>query len=189
MKRLPVLATLIVLAAVLTMIGLGVWQLQRRAEKQALLARLTAAQGGPVLDLTGGPISRDAAYRRVRLNLVCDGQAPQARAGRDRQARSGWVWRKACRTGAGETLQVVIGWSTTPNLVDAVPIAPIATGTLAGTGDRLFYLDRPPAPLKPAAPPTPEDIPNNHMLYALQWFFFAGAATVIYLLALRRRPH
>jgi surfeit locus 1 family protein len=30
-------------------------------------------------------------------------------------------------------------------------------------------------------------VPNNHLLYAIQWFFFALAAAVIYVLALRRR--
>jgi surfeit locus 1 family protein len=28
---------------------------------------------------------------------------------------------------------------------------------------------------------------NNHLLYAGQWFFFALAAAVIYVLALRRK--
>ena len=39
-------------------------------------------------------------------------------------------------------------------------------------------------PLAPSQPPSLETIPNNHRLYALQWFFFAAAALVIYLLAL-----
>ena len=42
-------------------------------------------------------------------------------------------------------------------------------------------------PLQPSAPPSIGDIPNNHLGYAFQWFFFAAAALVIYLLALRGR--
>ena len=42
-------------------------------------------------------------------------------------------------------------------------------------------------PLAPSAAASIDSIPNNHRLYALQWFFFAAAALVIYLLALRRR--
>ena len=42
-------------------------------------------------------------------------------------------------------------------------------------------------PLRPSAAPGPETISNNHLAYAGQWFFFALAAAVIYLLALRRR--
>jgi surfeit locus 1 family protein len=37
------------------------------------------------------------------------------------------------------------------------------------------------------ARPNPDDVPNNHMAYAVQWFLFAAAAAVIYLLALRKR--
>jgi cytochrome oxidase assembly protein ShyY1 len=36
-------------------------------------------------------------------------------------------------------------------------------------------------------PPNPEDVPNNHLSYAVQWFAFAGIAAGIYLLAVRRR--
>jgi surfeit locus 1 family protein len=30
-------------------------------------------------------------------------------------------------------------------------------------------------------------VPNNHLSYAIQWFFFATTAVVIYVLALRKR--
>jgi surfeit locus 1 family protein len=48
-------------------------------------------------------------------------------------------------------------------------------------------IGRPVAELAPLAPPDPADIPNNHLAYAGQWFFFALTALVIYVLALRRR--
>jgi surfeit locus 1 family protein len=38
-----------------------------------------------------------------------------------------------------------------------------------------------------SAPPSPDNIPNNHLSYAVQWFLFAGIAGVIYALALRQR--
>ena len=46
--------------------------------------------------------------------------------------------------------------------------------------------DRAPAGLEPlnAAEPRPP-IPNNHLFYAIQWFFFAAVAVLIYALALR----
>jgi cytochrome oxidase assembly protein ShyY1 len=44
-----------------------------------------------------------------------------------------------------------------------------------------------PAGLKPAAPPSAADVPNNHLAYAVQWFIFAAVALIIYVLALRRR--
>ena len=46
--------------------------------------------------------------------------------------------------------------------------------------------DPPVAGLQANAPPDPRDLPNNHMAYAFQWFFFAITALVIYGLALRR---
>ena len=41
--------------------------------------------------------------------------------------------------------------------------------------------------LKPLAPPDPGDLPNNHLMYAGQWFFFALTALLIYVLALRKK--
>ena len=40
MPRFPVISTIIVALAVATMIGLGIWQLQRKGEKEALLEYL-----------------------------------------------------------------------------------------------------------------------------------------------------
>ena len=45
-----------------------------------------------------------------------------------------------------------------------------------------------PAPgLEASAPPSPDEVPNNHLAYAVQWFLFAGIAALIYGIALRRR--
>ena len=41
--------------------------------------------------------------------------------------------------------------------------------------------------LMASAPPSPDTIPNNHFSYAIQWFLFAGIASLIYGLALRQR--
>jgi surfeit locus 1 family protein len=49
MKRLPIFASLIVIAAIATMIALGLWQLDRRAEKAALLALYRANLTQPAL--------------------------------------------------------------------------------------------------------------------------------------------
>ena len=46
---------------------------------------------------------------------------------------------------------------------------------------------KPVAGLKLLAKPSPDQIPNNHLLYAIQWFFFAAAAALIYMLAVRKR--
>ena len=51
----------------------------------------------------------------------------------------------------------------------------------------MIVSDTPAPGLKPTAQPNPADIPNNHFSYAVQWFLFAGVATIIYIIALRRR--
>ena len=47
--------------------------------------------------------------------------------------------------------------------------------------------DPPLAGLAAIAAPDPNDLPNNHWSYAIQWFLFALVALVIYGIALRKR--
>ena len=51
---------------------------------------------------------------------------------------------------------------------------------------RLVAASAPPG-LEPSALPSLESIPNNHRLYAVQWFLFAAIALIIYVLAVRKR--
>ena len=51
---------------------------------------------------------------------------------------------------------------------------------------RLVAATAPPG-LAPSAPPSIDQIPNNHRAYAVQWFLFALIALVIYWLAVRKR--
>jgi surfeit locus 1 family protein len=59
------------------------------------------------------------------------------------------------------------------------------TGVVA-PGPRLVA-DPAVARLDAMAKPDPGNLPNNHLAYAGQWFFFALTALVIYVLALRRK--
>ena len=59
------------------------------------------------------------------------------------------------------------------------------TGMVA-PGPRLVA-DPPVDGLFALARPDPSDLPNNHLSYAGQWFFFALTALVIYFIALRAR--
>ena len=54
-RRWPLIPSILVAAAIATMIGLGVWQLQRRGEKLDLLASLAVAQDQPAIDVADGP--------------------------------------------------------------------------------------------------------------------------------------
>lgn len=162
--RLPILPTLLVAAAVAVMIGLGFWQLERKAWKEALIAE---AQG----DL------RPQSY-----DCVIDA-APEVRAGRSRQGESGYRYIVPCNS----SLRVDVGWSKRP---DALPRVVLNGGieAVAEIGnDGLIVAMEPVSPLAPSGLPSAEAIPNNHLFYAFQWFFFAAAAAVIYGLALRRK--
>ena len=52
----PVIPTILVLAAVATMIALGIWQLQRKGEKEALIA-LYERNGAMSATVTGSVVS------------------------------------------------------------------------------------------------------------------------------------
>ena len=187
MKRIPILPTLIVLAAALCMVGLGVWQLRRMHEKDALLARYAAAPGRPAV---AWPAVRDGALLYRRSGGLClQPTTWSARAGRSRTGESGWRHVVLCRTGAeGPGMAVDMGWSKDPK-----PPAGWTGGQVTGTIDAdrdhvlLLVSDTAAPGLTPSLRPSPEDIPNNHLAYAVQWFAFAGIALVIYALALRRK--
>jgi surfeit locus 1 family protein len=180
LRRLPLIPTLIVGLAVAVMIGLGIWQLQRKAEKEAALARYAAAQGLPAI---AWPERTDDPPLFRRSVVTCERVLGwRAQSGRNARGDSGWVHVADCGMAT-----VVVGWSARPE-------APSwSGGQVKGVigpdrerGIRLIASEAP-AGLAPARPPSTEDVPNNHLFYAAQWFFFAGAAAVIYVLALRRR--
>jgi cytochrome oxidase assembly protein ShyY1 len=113
----------------------------------------------------------------------------RATAGTNRAGESGFAQIVDCVTGAeGPGMSVELGWSKNPNaavnwrggLVSGI-IAPDRN-----TRMRLVAATAPPG-LEPSAPPSIEQIPNNHRAYAVQWFLFALIAAVIYFLAVRKR--
>lgn len=201
-RRIPVIATLIVVAAALLMVRLGFWQLDRRHEKEALLAHYAANVATPPAALVAlWPVHDADLFRRVGAHcLTVVGW--QAEAGRDRTGASGWRHIASCSTGAeGPGFVVDMGISQSS-------ASPAWTGggvrgrlIWAPTGQplvaRLFSAPVTPTPmivseaaapgLHPTADPDPSSIPNNHLSYAVQWFLFAGIALVIYGIALWQR--
>lgn len=178
-RRVPIIATIIVLAAVGTMIALGFWQIGRMGEKAELLARYEAAASAD--EETTFPAEGDggeAWFRRSRL--TCDGVAKiEAVAGTSARGAKGWVQRATCTSGA------IVDLGYTRDIAAPDWAGGDVTGVIA-PGPRLVA-DPPLVGLQPMAKPDPGDLPNNHLAYAGQWFFFALTALVIYVLALRRR--
>ena len=196
MRPLPILATLVVAAAVAVMIGLGIWQLQRAAWKDSMLGELTAAQSLPPLDLDqalAGDIVPPIAFRRVRVTCAASEVTAAARAGRSLRGATGYSYFIPCRPGAeglAGRLQINAGWSQAPNsLLRLNADGPVEgrIGTAEAEGPIILTADTAIGPLQPSSPPAVDDIPNNHLAYAFQWFFFAATAALIFFLALRRR--
>lgn len=188
--RIPILPTLLVLLAAGVMIALGVWQLDRLAQKQAMLARYrAAAQDTAKVPFPGtAPQAVDQAlYRRSRVDCRRTTGAWESVAGRSAAGEAGYVHVIGCFTDGG-TAFVQAGWSRGPQppawpggRVEGI-LAPFHKG-----GAPRLVADPPVAGLQPSARPDPQDIPNNHFAYAVQWFLFAGMALVIYAMALRKR--
>ncbi len=189
-RRLPLVPTIVVLAAVAAMIGLGVWQLARAREKEALLQRLaTARQLPPIAWPTAAPSRSDLPLFRKAEGLCLQPVAAKVIAGRNLRGESGYSHLVDCRTGAeGPGMRVDIGWSRDP-AAGARWTGGSVSGTIGPDRERQIRLvaDTGQAGLEPSAPPNLSDIPNNHRSYAVQWFLFAASALVIYALALRTR--
>ena len=184
-KRLPIFATIVVVAAAATMVALGFWQLGRAQEKNALLDRYAEASSmssevaWPATDTQ----AEELLFRRSSINCQ-EVQSFDSRAGTSARGAKGWAHYANCILADGQTAALVaLGWSreiTTPEW---------SGGTVSGIiapGPRLVVAE-PTAGLEPLSAPDPADVPNNHLAYAGQWFFFALTALIIYFLAVRRK--
>lgn len=187
-RSLPLLPTLVVAAAVATMIALGVWQLQRKEWKEGLLARYHTAQ--TMSSDVPWPARRadydGALFRHTRV--VCDRvTGTSAVAGRSQAGEAGWAKIARCELDGGGTAEIALGWTREPS----APVAWTggeALGFIGPAGEGVRLVAAPPlAGFEQLAAPDPNDLPNNHLSYAVQWFLFAATALVIYGLALVRR--
>ena len=203
MKRVPIFATLLVGLAVAAMIALGVWQLQRRGEKEALIARYAANRDLPPMTYPErAPVADEAMFRKARVTClrvaswrVTGGATPSGQGGYRHIAE--------CVTGAeGPGALIDMGVAANPaykpdwrggvvdGLITTEPNQASLVGKALGNAPPLrpmLVADVPAKGLAASAPPSAEGISNNHLAYAVQWFLFAGIALVIYVIALRRR--
>jgi len=183
-RRVPILATLVVAAAVATMVALGVWQLRRAEWKADLVARYHAAQS----------LSAAVAWPRTEAELerslfrwsgfTCERVLGiRTTAATSAEGAKGVAQIARCAIAGGEEAEVALGWSTPTATVrwqGGEVVGMIGPGGVLQAGQVMPGLER-------LAPPDPNDLPNNHLMYAGQWFFFALTALVIYVLALRGR--
>jgi cytochrome oxidase assembly protein ShyY1 len=202
MMRLPLIPTILVAAAVATMIGLGIWQIGRAAEKDVLRARYEQNRTLPAMALPSGAVADEALLYRRATAFCLEVTGWRQAGGKSASGRSGTRHIADCRAGAeGPGFAVDAGTSADPA---ARPVwrggevtgVVTAEPSRAGMWERLTRRDSPPRPMIVAVSPAPgleasaapeADAANSSRYYAMQWFFFAAAAALIYLLALRRR--
>lgn len=198
--RTPVIATLLVALAVAAMVALGLWQLHRLSEKEALLVRYAANVSLPPVRLPRAP-DETLLFRRA-VGLCLQPTRFSIEGGRNARGGTGWRQIAECRIGAdGPGIAVQLGFGKDPHaksswkggtmrgyLTHAPDHAPLIAGLFGGGPKPLMLVADPPLAGLDANPgPDLSAVPNNHLAYAVQWFAFAAIAATIYALALRRR--
>lgn len=196
MRRFPIIPTIIVVLAVAGMIALGFWQLQRRQEKLAFIAQVAANPTRPPVAFPRFP---DDSLLFRRASAFCLQPVAVTRAG---AGNAGYRLIAQCRTGAeGPGVRVQLGTTRDPNAKSTwrggevsgwISHAPDARPLIASLvqhqpQEMLLVSERPLGGLTANARPDAAIIPNNHLAYAVQWFFFAAIAATIYVIAVLRR--
>ncbi len=202
-KRIPIFPTMLVTLACLTMIGLGVWQLDRANWKAGLLEQYRTAHLQPQMSFPiTTPNPEHYLFRKAGAMCFEPRDESVTFAGRKNGALA-YRHVVRCRTGVeGPGILVDIGWSSDANakaawaggavtgVISEAPNEASLIGKLLGTApaSELMLIAVTPAPgFKPSNAPKLDEIPNSHLAYAGQWFFFALVAAVIYGIALWRR--
>lgn len=191
MRRIPVVATIMVTLAVAAMIALGLWQLlDRLPKKEAFLAQLAANPAKPAISFpdrdddrllfrrASGRCSAPTSIRLAgagasgyRAIATCPGLIVQLGTTRDPNARPVW---------AGGAVAGYLSHAPTGQSMIGAALHPEPR--------RMMLVAAPPrAGLQPNPAPDVDAVPNNHLAYAVQWFFFAAIAAIIYVLAVARR--
>ncbi len=202
-SKIPVFSTIIVALAVAMMIGLGLWQLDRKSEKEAQLEQLAANRNLPAIAYPMlGPMDEAVLFRKSSVTcLSVDGW--KVVAGKASNRETGFRYIAECVTGAeGPGARVAIGVGDKPDLrpqwtggtIDGWIVYEMEdSGLLArllrqeSPKTPMLIADKGQAGLKDPAVPSAESVPNNHLAYAVQWFLFAAIAGVIYAMLLWRR--
>ncbi len=209
MKRLPLIPTLLVLIAVAVMVRLGFWQIDRMHQKENALAsyRAATANQATVTEWELGDAQNQLAFRRVKAECPRVSQE-QLVAGRNAKGESGWAHVVICAHYGFDVAPyqaIVLGWSKdlrrtewkggdyagilVPGQKGGVDMSEAKLNPDSNPNILNFHIvaDPPLVGLEANARPDPNNIPNNHWSYAIQWFLFALTALVIYGLALRTR--
>ena len=192
-RRLPIIPTLIVALSVLTMIGLGIWQLQRADQKKELLARYAAAQGLPPIAYPTLPLAEELPLFRHATGNCLRPVGKREVAGENAAGETGYAHIVDCATGAeGPGMSVEVGWSKNPNAQVDWNGGPVSGVIVPDRRSRLRLVAATAPPgLEPSKVPDVRAAsavsPAGHYGYAATWFGLALVALIIYALAISKR--
>lgn len=200
--RWPLIPSIVASIAILIMIALGIWQLQRKGEKEAEIAQLERnfkKHGIAFSEL--GPVSPDNLFRPSSVMCI---RVDNWRgiSGSDASGKPGYQYIADCVTGAeGPGALILAGVSSRPN-AQGTWQGGVVSGIITREPDDRSLIGKLVGPSKVLRPmlvsksglgglrapkqPSIKSIPNDHLLYAIQWFIFAFAAAVIFVLAVRK---
>lgn len=194
--------TLFSVAALVVLISLGVWQVQRLAWKQGVLKQVASAPTSPVLEiedvLTAKLAGRDLEW--IRLQARCEpfpAAAPRVvygviegeiawRALHPCNLGNGgvavWVDRGVMAQGQGE-VQAPAYQAAPPGRILGLLRRDESLPALGGplSGYRLVAQSETPQPADIRPVPVPPEIANNHLGYAITWFGLAAALAGVYV--------
>lgn len=193
-RRLPLIPTIVVIAAVAVMVGLGIWQMQRAKWKEALLARYAQAERLPPITWPTVPLRDEQLPLFRHATGVCLRPAgKRAVAGENVAGETGYAQIIDCVTGAeGPGMSVQVGWSKDPNAKVNWSGGPVSGIIVPDRRSRmrLVAASAPPG-LQRSKPPEVSSVspvtPAGHRGYAVTWFSLAAIALIIYGIAVRKR--
>ena len=208
MQRRDVVAATIAVVLAAGCVRLGVWQLQRLAQRRARNAVLAARMALPPLAVRGTLPLDSARERRVVARGAFDYSAELMWPGRSFEGTPGVALITPLRLADGAAVLIDRGWVPSPDAFhvdhaayresDTVTVGGFAFALPRGRGDVntagfLPYVVQMETPLPgvrglPRRWPAPVLDDGPHLSYAIQWFSFAVITLVGTVALLRRRP-
>ncbi len=205
MQRRDVVAVVSAVLVAAVCVRLGIWQLDRLAQRRARNAALAARLALPPLTVTSSTPADSARERRVVAHGVYDFAAERTWVGRSFQGTPGVALITPLRLADGAAVLVDRGWAPSPDAFhvdhtlygepDTATVTGIALIPPRGGGDVsvagflpfVIQLEtRDPLAGLPRRWPLPALDNGPHLSYAIQWFSFAVIALVGTAVLIRR---
>ena len=204
MQRRDVAAAIVAVLVAAVCVRLGIWQLDRLAQRKALNAALAVRLALPVLEVRGGISGDSARLRRVTATGRYDFAGERTWPGRSFEGTPGVALITPLRLADGSAVLVDRGWVPSPDAFhvdhaayresDTATVTGIARLLPRGRGDVdspgflpfVIELQTPESPGLPRRWPPPAFDNGPHLSYAIQWFSFAVIALVGTAVMIRR---